>query len=56
MDRERVLKARDIFAAASEKADGERTTYVTAACGDDAEVYHHVAALLDAHDRDGSTT
>ena len=53
MERERLLRAREIFAAAADKREGERTVYVRAECGDDSELHHHITSLLLAHDRAG---
>jgi serine/threonine protein kinase len=53
MEPERRLKAREVFAAAAAKSGGERSDYLRAACGDDAELLAHVASLLAAHDRAG---
>src|SRR3954447_6044325 len=53
MDRDRLLKAREIFAAAADLAHAERESPL-AACADDAELRAHVATLLAAHDRAGA--
>ena len=53
MDRERLLKAREVFAAAAAKSGAERSDYLASAGGGDAELLAHVASLLSAHDRAG---
>jgi serine/threonine protein kinase len=53
MDRERLLKAREIFAAAAELGPPEREAHLEATCAGDPELRAHVAALLDAHQRAG---
>ena len=53
MEPQRLLKAREVFAAAAAKSGGERSDYLHAECAGDTDLMAHVAALLTAHDRAG---
>src|SRR5437870_3815052 len=53
MDRDRLLKAREIFASAAAMASAEREAHLAAACAADVEIRAHVSTLLRAHDRAG---
>ena len=54
MEGDRLLKAREVFAAALDRRGAERDAYLAAACGDDAGLRQHVTSLLDAHERAGN--
>ena len=47
------LKARELFAAAIDRPESERESYLDSACADDPGLRDHVADLLQAHDRAG---
>ncbi len=55
MDSDRDQLVKEIFADALEKADAaERTSYLSQACGEDAQLRQHVEALLQAHQKAGA--
>ncbi len=54
MDAKKWQRAKEIFADAVEKPDGDRTAFVGSACGDDVELRASVESLLAS--RDPSTT
>ena len=44
-----------LFNAAVEKPPAEREAFIAAACGDDLELHRELAALVEAHSRQGAT-
>ena len=53
MDRDRLLKARELFAAAAPLGAAERQAYLVGAGEADSDLLAHVTILLAAHDRAG---
>lgn len=51
---DRMRQIEELFLAALEHRSGERTAYLSAACGKDAELFEEVRKLIAAHERAGS--
>ena len=53
MTPERWQQAKQIFHSALDRAPGERSAFLTDACGDDAALRHEVESLISAHEKAG---
>jgi eukaryotic-like serine/threonine-protein kinase len=54
MTPERWQKVKGIFQSALERAPGERSAFLSIACGKDEALRHEVESLLTSHEKDGS--
>ena len=54
MTPERWQRVKEIFQAALERAPGERSAFVTRACGGDESLRREVESLISSHEKDGS--
>ena len=54
MTPERWQEVKEIFQSALDRAPGDRSAFVAAACGQDQALLSEVESLLAAHERDGT--